>query len=323
MRELFRLIKRMGIRRKYIFLLIARAPFDGLRAWMLANLMKAAFLCLETKDSGRLLAVCVTYGLICALLFLYNGTVWSFYAAFSARVEARLQKMMFRKLLSLPFKRVDGCFGAEWITRLNSDIQAVNTLMSGPLNVPHAVVSIVNTMLCSFLMLGSSRLLFVVTWVFILPHLFLNYRIVLKVIPELKEESQKAMAESTSVIKPLVAEAEAILLYDAGDLMMKKCEESSRRLLKANQNRHMRNALSGAILQLFGYGGFFVILTAGYGLILQGMLSLAEVMYCLQVRQSILVAMLMLCNSRNNIKANSVCVKRIHDALEEEGAYEG
>lgn len=323
MREFCKLVKRMGIQRKYIFLLIARSPFDAIRAWMLANLMKAVFLCLETNDRGRLRAVCVTYGLVCAFLFFYNGTVWGFYAAFSARVEARLQKMMLQRMMGLPFKRVDGRFGAEWITRLNSDIQAVNIMMNGPLNIPHAVVSIINTVLSSFLMLGSSRLLFAVTWVFILPYLLINYRIVLRHLPGLKEEAQKAMAESTSVIKPLVAEAEAILLYDVGDLMMKKCEESSRRLLKLNQRIHMRHALSGAMLQVFGYGGFFVILIGGYGLILQRTGSLAEAMYCLQVRQSILAGMLMLFNSINNIKANLVCAKRVNDALGEEKAYEG
>lgn len=323
MGELRKLIKKMGIQRKYIFLLILRSPFDGLRAWMLANLLKAVFLCLETNDGAGLWTVCVTYGLICALLFFYNGTVWSLYAAFSAKVEARLQRIMLQRIISLPLKQVDGRFGAEWITRLNSDIQAVNTMMSGPLNIPHAVVSVMNTMLSSFLMLKSSRLLFAVTWVFILPHLLINYRIVLKGMPKLKGEAQKAMAESTSVMEPLVAEAEAILLYDAGELMMKKCDESSRRLMKMNQSMYMRKALSNTVLHLFGCGGFFVLLLGGYSLILKGMMSLAEVMYCLQIRLSILAGMLMLLNSVNNIKANAVCVKRVNDVLEQEGTYEG
>ena len=36
-----RLIKRMGIGRRYVLLLLLRAPFDGARAWMLAALMKS------------------------------------------------------------------------------------------------------------------------------------------------------------------------------------------------------------------------------------------------------------------------------------------
>lgn len=323
MNELSKLMKKMGIQRKYIFLLLLRSPFDALRAWMLANLMKAVFLCLEACDGGRLWVVCITYGLICALLFFYNGTVWSLYAAFSAKVEAGLQRILLRRLMSLPLKQVDGRFGAEWITRLNSDVQAVNMMMSGPLNLPHAVVSVINTMLSSFLMLGSSRLLFVVAWVFIIPHLFLNYGVVLKYAPKWKKKAQRAVAESTAAIKPLVTEAESILLYDAGELMMEKYQESSRRLMKLNLGMQMRNALSSAVLRLFGCGGFFAMLAVGYTLVLKGRMPLAEVMYCLQVRLSILTGMFMLFNSMNNIKANSVCAERVNNVLEKEGDYEG
>lgn len=35
--------------------------------------------------------ICVSYGILCALLFCYNGTVWSLYAAFAARAEAALR----------------------------------------------------------------------------------------------------------------------------------------------------------------------------------------------------------------------------------------
>lgn len=322
MHEFLKLLKRMGIQRKYVFLLIGRSPFDALRAWMLASLMKNTFLCLENGDGGRLWAVCAAHGLICALLFFYNGAVWSVYGAFSAKAEVRMQKILLQKLMSLPLKQADGC-SADWITKCNSDVQAVNTLMSGPLNVPHVVTSILSTVLSSFLMFGSSRLLFAVTWVLVLPHLFLNYQIVLKGLPERKEEALKAMAESTSVIEPLVAQAEVIRLYDAGKLMMKRCRESSGRLMKLNRGMHVRNALSGAVLQLFGCGGFFVLLAVGYDLALKGMMSLAEVMYCLQLRLAILAGMLMLFNSMNNVKANLVCVKRIHDLLKEEGVYEG
>ncbi len=39
MSDLGELLKRMGIRCKYLFLLLLRAPFDAFRTWMLANLL--------------------------------------------------------------------------------------------------------------------------------------------------------------------------------------------------------------------------------------------------------------------------------------------
>ncbi|MDE5933173.1 MAG: hypothetical protein K2H40_11950, partial [Lachnospiraceae bacterium] len=124
MNDLRKLIRKMGVWRKYIFLLLLRSPFDAFRTWLLANLMKSIFGCLETDNSGALLKICVVYGLLCTISFMYNGIIWGKYAAFSAKAEVWLQKKMFEKILSLPLKRIDRSFSGEWITRLNSDIQA-------------------------------------------------------------------------------------------------------------------------------------------------------------------------------------------------------
>ena len=67
MRDFCKLIKQMGILRKYIFLLLLRSPFDAARTWMLASLMKSIFHCLETGHAGWLPKICVVYGLICTM----------------------------------------------------------------------------------------------------------------------------------------------------------------------------------------------------------------------------------------------------------------
>ncbi len=309
------LIKKMGILRKYIILLILRSPFDAARTWMKAALMKTVFLCLEMKDADKLSEICVIYGLICGLLFLYNGTVWSIYAAFSVKVEAMLHKKMLERLLSLSYKQVDSRLGGEWLTNLNSDIQAASMMMNGALNIPHAVVAIINTVLSSVWMFRGSLLMYALTGLFLFPHLFLHYHIVLKPMPKLKEASLNAMAESTSAIKPLITEAEIIQLYDAGDLMMQKCEESSRRLMKVNMSMHMRNAFSSAVMQLSGKGGYLVMLLLGYRVILAGNMAFSDLTWCFQVRGSILAGVSMLTTSLNHIKANLVCVNRINDTL--------
>lgn len=323
-----RLIKRMGIRRKYLFLLLLRTPFDALRTWMLANLMKAVFRCLETEKyvtgqkvssnvSGVLLEICVVYGLISFMLFAYNGTIWSKYAAFSAKAEAWLQKEMLEKILSLPFKRVDCRSSGEWITKLNSDIQAAFTMMNGPLNIPHLVVAVINTILASFLMFRSSPLLWSVTWIFVLAQLFFNYKIVLEPIPKFKEAAQNIMSENTSAIKPLITDADTILLYDAKELMLKNCEKKSRKLMKMHMKMHVRNALNDVGMRLFGIGGYLVILFLGYKFIYNGTMAFSDVVYCFQIRGSIMAGMFMFLTCINNLKANSVCIKRLNDTFEE------
>ena len=315
MHDFLALLKKMGIRRKYVFLLILRAPFDALRTRMLAGLMKTTFLCLETGDTNRLLMKCLIYGLLCALLFLYNGTIWSVYAAFVAKAEVLLQKMLLQKILSLPFRQITDSSGGSWLTKLNADVQAAGMMMNGPLNVPHAVVAVINTTLSSVLLLRSNLLLAAATWGFILPHLLLHYRLVWKHMPRLKKISLNAMSENTSAIKPLITEADTILLYDADELMLKHYEKSSRELMKANMRMHIRSAVGDAILKLFGISGYFFLLVVGYHLISTGTIVFPDLMYCFQMRGSVLAGISMLVASCNNIKTNWVCVKRIHDTL--------
>lgn len=317
MSDLGKLLKRMGIRRKYLFLLLLRAPFDAFRTWMLANLLRSVWGCVETRDSASLLKICVGYGLLCAMLFLYNGIVWSSYAAFSAKAEAWLQEELLGKILSLPLKRIESRLGGEWITKWNSDIHGAFLMMNGALNLPHLAVSVVNTLLSSFLLFRSSPLLLGATWMFIFPQLLINDKIVLEAVPQLKEKSQNAMAESTSSIKPLIAEAETILLYDAGALMMKNCEEYSRRLLEVNMKMHVRKAFGNMGMSLLWIGGYLTLLLAGYGLIEKGTMAFSDVVYCFQARGGVLAGTLMFVTCFNNLKVNSVCVKRIKDTLEE------
>lgn len=317
MGDLSKLVKRMGLWRKYIILLLLRSPFDAFRTWLLANLMKSIFSCLETDNASALLKLCVVYGLLCAALFAYNGIIWAKYAAFSAKAEIWIQKKMFEKILSLPLKRIDSRLSGEWITRLNSDIQAAFTMMNGPMNIPHLAVAIINTMLSCLLMLNRSLLFLGITWMFAIPQLVINYKTVLKATPKLKEESQNAMAENTSAIRPLLTEADTILLYDAKELMMTNCAENSRRLIEVNMKMHVRKDISDMSMRLFGIGGYLMILLIGYRFIYNGTMAFSDVVYCFQVRGSILSGMFMLITCLNNLKANSVCVKRINETFEE------
>lgn len=317
MGELGKLVRRMGVWRKYLFLLLLRSPFDAFRTCLLTNLLKSVFRCLETEHSGGLLKLCVTYGLLCAMLFVYNGIIWSAYAAFSAKTEIWLQKKMFDKILSSPLQRIDSRFSGEWITRLNSDIQAAFTMMNGPMNIPHLAVALINLMLSCLLMLKSSPFFWGITWMFAIPQFVINNKLVLKAIPKLKEESLNAMAEITSAIKPLLTDADTILLYDAKELMRINCVEKSRRCMKINMKMHLRKALSDMSMPLFGIGGYLCLLFIGYGFIQNGAMAFSDVVYCFQVRGSILSGTLMLVTCLNNLKANAVCLKRMNDTLEE------
>lgn len=317
MGALRKLIRKIGIWRKYLFLLLLRSPFDALMTCLCANLMKSVFGYLERNDADALMKHCVIYGLLCAVLFAYNGTIWTKYAAFSAKAEILLQRKMLEKMLSMPLQRIDSRFSGEWMTRLNSDIQAAFTMMNGPFHMPHLIVAVINITLSCYLMQKSSLFFLGITWVFAIPPFMINDKIVLGAIPKIKEEAQTAMAENTSAIRPLLTDAETILLYDARELMMRNCTETSKKLMKSNLKIHLRKAGSDAGMQLFGISGYLLILLVGYRFIYHGTMAFSDIVYCFQVRGSILTGTLMLMTCLNNLKANAVCVNRILETFEE------
>ena len=248
---------------------------------------------------------------------MYNGTVWSIYAAFSVKMEVWLLRRMLNRILNISYRRVGGRRSGEWITRLNDDIQTAIILMNGPMNIPHLVVAIINTVLSIILMQKGNIVMLVVTILHILPHLYLNNRVVLKQIPQLKEASQWALEESTSAIKPLITDADVICVYDVRDLMMRKCEESSIRLMKTNMKIHIRNAVSDVITRLFGLGGYLAVLMIGVYFMDKGIMAFSDVTYCFQVRGSIMTGIFTLMICSQNIKANLISVKRINEIFEE------
>lgn len=317
MREFNRLIKKMGIRRSYLFLLLLRAPFDALRTLMLSCLMRAVFFSLESENAASLPGICAGYGLLCAVLFLYNGIIWSRYAAFSAHAQVWLQKAMLRRLSGLSLKQAESRCGGDWLTRVNGDVQAAFTMMNGPLNLPHLAAAVVNTTLSCLLLLRRSMVFFGITWFFLFLQLLFNYLIVLRPPAEWKEASLSAAAATVSAIRPVITDSETILIYDAKDLMLKNCEAHSRALLRLQMKLHIRNALSDMVMRLCGIGGYLAILLTGSAGIFGGDMAFSDIVYSFQVRGSIMAGTIMLVTCINNLKANSVCVGRINDMLSE------
>lgn len=316
MRALRKLIRKIGIWRKYLLLLLLRSPFDALMTWLCANLMKSVFGCLEANHTDELFKHCVIYGLLCAALFVYNGMIWMKYAAFSAKAEILLQRKMLEKMLSMRLQQIDSRFSGEWMTRLNSDIRAVFTMMNGPFHMPHLIIAFINVTFSCYFMQKSSLLFLGITWIFAIPPFMINDKIVLKAIPKIKEDTQTAMADNTSAIRPLLTDTDAILLYDARELIIRNCTETSRKLMKNNLKIHLRKAGSNAGMQLFGIGGYLMLLFAGFEFIYHGRMAFSDIVYCFQVRGGILSGMLMLMTCLNNLKTNAVCVNRILETLE-------
>lgn len=304
-------------RNKYLFLLFLRAPFEALRTWVLANLLKDVFGALAGGGAAWLTSRCIVYGLLCIVLFCYNGIVWSRYAAFSAEAEASLQKRMMKSILEMPYQKVSEHRGSDWLTRMNSDIHGVFVLMNGPLTIPHAVVSVLNIVLASLLLFQCEVRMFVAVWVFVIPHLLLNYLVVSKGMPGRKEKSQKALADCTGTLKPLIAEAESVRIYQAEEMLLEQCRASSKKLMDIHMKMQIRTALGNGLGRLFGMAGYLVLIFMGYGKMNTNRMSFAELVYLFQLRGGVLLGVMMLATCISNIKMYLACAKRVGEICQD------
>ena len=59
------------------------------------------------------------------------------------------------------------------------------------------------------------------------------------------------------------------------------------------------------------------MLLSGALLMEKGCMSFSDVVYCFQVRGSMLAGLFMLIASLGNLRANGVCVKRVNEVLDE------
>lgn len=117
-------------------------------------------------------------------------------------------------------------------------------------------------------MRGASPILLAVTGTFLLPYWLIHHRAVLRPLPGLREES--------------------------------------RRLMRANLKLQIRRWLGDMLFRLFGIGGYLALLFTGAAMMADGKMTFSDLVYCFQVRASILAGGLMLINCVSNIKINSI-----------------
>jgi hypothetical protein len=67
-----------------------------------AIFLQQAFNAITNNNSYHLIVACIVFGVASLCTFLYNGTVWSVYAApIVAKMESRLRVILFKKISSL------------------------------------------------------------------------------------------------------------------------------------------------------------------------------------------------------------------------------
>jgi len=312
--EIKKLLAITGQKLRFLALLIMRCPFNAAMTVVNAVFLGSAFNAVTANDSSRLLTVCLIYIFSCLGLFLYNGTIWSIYAPFVVRMEAKLRRMLFRKITTLSCQRIESAGSGEWITRLNTDVQMP---FSRPIHLPHAVCAIVNISVSAIILGQMNLTVFYLVLLFVIPHIVLSQLFIARAMPALNKKVLETLALNSGDFAAIITCADTAILYDGQEFLLKRFKNSSLQLMRANMKIKFRNAAGAGILPLFGLGGYLALLAVCGKWIAAGNFSFGDLTAAFQYRGGILVGSMMLVNSLVSIKASTAGINRINDLMSE------
>ena len=312
--EFRKVLKITGSGGRFAFLLLLRSPFDIASTSIQATFLQHAFHMIGQNDGAGLTSVCLTFGVASLCLFLYNGTVWSIYAPFCARLEGRLRTKLYSKISSLSYERIETASYGEWLTRLNADVEAP---FSRVFHFPHAACAIVNISVSAIILWRMNPVVFGWVLSFIVPHIIISQVLFARPMPRLNKRSLEATAKNTGDMTALITCADVAALYDAQNYLMSRFEQSSLALWRANMKIRVRNALSAGILPLFGLGGYLTLLVVGSGWIADGHFTFGDLTAVFQYRGGVLTGSMILISCLITIQASVAGIKRLNETMDE------
>ena len=314
-RDIWKLFKTAGGVGRFIFLTLLRCPFDALHTVIQASFLQFAFNSINSGSRTGLFYACVWFGIGSLLLFLYNGIVWTLYATYVVKWVSTIRRKLFKHISTLSLEQIEARPSGEWITRLNADVQAATALLNQSIHLPHAIVATINICASSVILLLMDPELFGWIVAFVIPHVWIHQLFIAKPVDRYAMEVQEATAKNTTDMNALVTCFDAAVLYDAQGFLLKRFEESSIEVRKANMKIQHRRALGSGLLPLLGMGGYLVLLLIGGSWIADGTMTFGKLTAAFQYRGGLLKGSMMLLNSLINIKAALAGIRRVNETM--------
>ena len=234
----------------------------------------------------------------------------------------KIRRKLFGHISCLPLRQIEAKPSGEWITRLNIDVMAATALLNQPMHLPHAVVSAVNICVSSMILILMSPGIYGLIIMFVIPHILISYLYIAGPMTRFAMNAHNAAAKNTADMNVLVTCADTAVLYDAQKFLLKRFEESSLELRKANMKILHRRAIESGLLQLPGMCGYLAILLLGGGSIAAGTMTFGELTAAFQYRGGLLKGLMMLLNSLLNIKTALAGVKRVNETMYKTGGLD-
>lgn len=305
------MLKSLGLKKKYISLTALRIPFETMRTLLNSVFLKYAFDAIQTGDFNRLCYVCLFTFLANGILFTYNCSVWRVFGSFYAGMQAKLRVFIMEKLLHKPIEQIDNLASGDVLLRLNQDVENATAIYGEPWNLVFLLNGAFNVVISSALMYMLSGRLFIIVIAFVIPHVALNSYVLAPAQTKIQKKVQNVSAELTDMYSTFINLADLAQLYDCKSFLLRKIEIKNEELRRLNVKKAWINAISNALIPLFGLCGYLVLMLAGASLITAGVITYGTLLYACQLRMGILPGAVMVIKSFSNISVNKVSLKRV------------
>lgn len=314
-RDMQKLFQMAGKIKGFLLLTLLRSPFDPLYTVIQASFLQYAFIAINKSSKNELFHACTLFAIGSFVLFLYNGTIWTIYAAYVTKWVGRIRYSLFQHISCLSLQQLEAKSSGEWITRLNADVQAATALLNKAIHLPHAAVSITNICVSSIILVLMNPKIFGLILAFMIPHILISQLFIARPMARYAMELQNATAKNTTDMNALVTCAETAILYDAQTFLLKRFEESSLDIRRAHMKIQHRRAIGSGLLPLMGLSGYLVILLLGGKWVDAGTMTFGALTAIFQYRTGLLKSLMMLIDSLININTALAGVKRVNETM--------
>ncbi|MCR4648279.1 MAG: hypothetical protein K5776_04290 [Lachnospiraceae bacterium] len=315
-KNVFKILKELGLLKLFTLVLLLRLPFDFLNAVLSANMIESFIRISEVKDSVNLLKTFGVFLFFTFILFAYNALIWSTISIYADMLfHKKLRNRILDIMLSSTGRDMEKLSAGDWITRLNNDVDRTSDYLVTPINFMHVSIAAFNMFLSSLVLVFLNSSLYLLTILVMIPFFILSNVIIIRKIPLYRKKSQEAYAKYTNWMEPIIESKEAITVFDGQDAVMEKVEEASREILRNNLKAHMLTAWSSFFNIFSGNLGYLLMFIMGNSMIGSELKDFAELMKITQYRAEMLKSINVMNVGFSNMRTNVISAVRIEEIL--------
>lgn len=316
--RVIRLLKRLGLWKSFIVIMLLRAPFDFLNAVLGANMLESFIRLIENGEEDRLLSNFWMFLLFTVLLFGYNVTVWS---TISVSFEMRFQRVTRMKMLEVMLQStqqdMERYSAGDWISRLCTDIDKLMDYMMAPVNFMHGLIATVNLVFSSIVLLVINGKLLAAALIVMVPFFIISSVILIRKIPYFRLKSRESYARYTNWMEPIITAGDAINVFEGQELVLQKVRETSEKIMRDNMKAHKRSAWSSFFQIFSGNLGYLLLLIMGNGMMGKEIGDFARLTKITQYRGEMMRSVMIVNTCLNRMRTNLAGAVRVDEILGE------